>query len=107
MQRAGDAPLTSVGDLAGRAIHVRPSSSYWETLQRLSASVDGIEVVAADETLETEELIDAVARGEIPLTVSDSNILERHVTYRDDVQGSIVLASNSRRASSRKATSAG
>ena len=50
-------------------------------------------MVAADESLETEELIDAVARGEIALTVADSNILERLLTHRDDVQGSLVLAS--------------
>jgi membrane-bound lytic murein transglycosylase F len=88
VQPANALPITTRDALAGKAIHARRSSSYWTTLEQVA----GVRLVAVDEALETETIMDRVAKGDIPLTVADSNILERFLTYRDDVQGSLVLS---------------
>ncbi len=72
-----------VQDLAGAQVHVRPQSSYYETLRELELDV---EVVEAPQEMETEQLIGQVARGEIPLTVADGHILQVERTYRDDIE---------------------
>ncbi len=43
-------------------------------------------IQAADEDMETEELIAKVAEGEYDLTVADSHILDIELTWRDDVR---------------------
>lgn len=73
VQPPGEKPLKSVEELAGRSIHVRRSSSYRTTLEPLAAKI-GFTINDAAEDLETEELIAAVAAGDIPLTVADSAI---------------------------------
>ena len=88
VQPANSVPITSLDALAGKEIHARRSSSYWTTLKQVA----GVRLVAVDEGVETETIMDQVAKGDIPLTVADSNILERFLTYRDDVQGSLVLS---------------
>jgi membrane-bound lytic murein transglycosylase F len=87
VQPANTVAITNLDALAGKSIHVRRSSSYWTTLKRIA----GVRVVAVDENLETETIMDQVGRGDVPLTVADSNIVERFLTYRDDVQGKLVL----------------
>ena len=74
-------PLGDLEDLAGQEIHVRASSSHAESLERLNEDfarrgLESIEVHAADEQLETEDLIELVAVGALPLTVADSHIAE-------------------------------
>ncbi|MDF1564322.1 MAG: transporter substrate-binding domain-containing protein [Deltaproteobacteria bacterium] len=88
VEPAAAPPVTSKEALAGRTVHVRPSSSYHRTLKALGV---GVRLVAADETKETEELIDEVARGAIPLTVADSHILQTELTWRDDVRAGLNL----------------
>jgi membrane-bound lytic murein transglycosylase F len=92
VQPASATPITSIEGLAGQEIHVRRSSSYWRTLENLKGRAIGLKVVAADENLETESIIERVADGDIPLTVADSNILQRYLTYREDIQGSLMLS---------------
>ena len=58
--------LAKLGDLAGREIHVRRSSSYWASVEAVKARP-----VAVPEALEDEDLMDMVAAGLIPLTVVD------------------------------------
>jgi membrane-bound lytic murein transglycosylase F len=74
-----------LADLKGRTVHVRPSSSYAQTLARLQGTGVEVKVVPEDEELETETIIGRVASGEVPLTVADGNILDVELTYRDDV----------------------
>lgn len=92
VSRAGDDAPEDVGDLAGRTIHARKSSSYWTTLEGLRKE-SGIEfaLVAAPEDLETEEIIAKVASGEYDLTVADSPILDIELTWRDDVVAAFPL----------------
>jgi membrane-bound lytic murein transglycosylase MltF len=75
----GSPQLGALTDLAGREVHVRRSSSFFNSLTRLSdelvaAGGKPIKIRAADEILETEDLLELVASGNLPLTVADSHI---------------------------------
>ena len=68
--------IATLEDLAGQEISVRQSSSYFEHLQRLSASMEasGLEspqIKPADELLEAEDLLEVVNAGMIGMTVLD------------------------------------
>jgi membrane-bound lytic murein transglycosylase MltF len=73
------APLIkNIDDLAGKKIHVRRSSSYYESLIQLNASFkkagkSRMKLVLADETLEDEDLLEMVNAGLIPMIVMDSH----------------------------------
>jgi membrane-bound lytic murein transglycosylase MltF len=69
-------PLTTLDDLSGQEVWVRPSSSFRESLDRLNARLerDGkppVVIRAADETLETEDVLEMVAAGLYGITVAD------------------------------------
>ena len=71
--------LRSLRDLAGRKVMVRESSSYYESLMKLNGEfrkegLKPIKVIKADETLETEDILEMVNSGAVKITVSDSNI---------------------------------
>jgi len=68
--------IATLDDLAGLEITVRPSSSYFEHLQRLGATMEeaGVEaprIKHADELLEAEDLLEVVNAGMIGTTVLD------------------------------------
>lgn len=86
-----DDPISSPEQLNGRRVVVRRSSSYWQGLEALQQQGIGVELIPADEGLETEELIDQVASGEIDLTVADSHILDIELTWRSDVHAAFSL----------------
>jgi membrane-bound lytic murein transglycosylase MltF len=71
--------MSSVDDLAGREVHVRKSSSYYESLTRLNRALAGkrkepVRLVAVDEILETEDILELVNSGAIETTVADSHL---------------------------------
>ena len=71
-------PIKTIDDLAGKEIHTRRSSSYYESLFRLNASFkkagkSRMKLVLADETLEDEDLLEMVNAGLIPMIVMDSH----------------------------------
>ena len=71
-------PVKSLDDLAGKEIHVRPSSSYYESLMQLNKSFQQtgkpkMNLVAADEAFEDEDLLEMVNAGLIPMIVMDSH----------------------------------
>jgi membrane-bound lytic murein transglycosylase MltF len=74
-----DAPeIKSIADLGGREIHVRKSSSYYESLVQANIRLksDGkarIKIVEANENLEDEDLLEMLDAGLIPMTVIDSH----------------------------------
>ena len=73
--------LFSVDDLAGKTIHVRKSSSYYESLLRLNETFRKsgkpvIKLVLADEVFEDEDLLEMVNAGLVPMIVTDSPIAE-------------------------------
>lgn len=72
----GSPGLENLHDLAGQRVHVRPSSSYAESLETLNAvfygqGLEPAEVVPVDERLETEDVLEMVNAGVYPYTVVD------------------------------------
>jgi membrane-bound lytic murein transglycosylase MltF len=70
-----------VEDLAGQAVFVRKSSSYYESLvvlnQRFAAEHrPAVRIKEAPETLEDEDLIEMVNAGLMPLTVVDKHVAD-------------------------------
>ena len=47
VRRVGDTALRTPEDLEGRSVYVRPSSSYWKTLQELRDSGIDVKIVPA------------------------------------------------------------
>ncbi|MBW1775020.1 MAG: transglycosylase SLT domain-containing protein, partial [Deltaproteobacteria bacterium] len=71
--------ITTLEDLSGKEIYVRKSSSYFESLTRVNASFKKqgrppILVKTADEYLETEDILEMVNAGLVPMTVADSTL---------------------------------
>ena len=74
-------PVTRIDDLAGKRVHVRKSSSYYESLTKLNASFKKrgqpkMKLIAADEIFEDEDLLEMVNAGLIPMIVMDSHKAE-------------------------------
>jgi membrane-bound lytic murein transglycosylase MltF len=73
--------VASLDDLAGKEVVVRASSSYFESLKRLSDRLvaDGkapITITPADENLQDEDLLEMVNAGLYPLTVMDAHMAD-------------------------------
>jgi membrane-bound lytic murein transglycosylase MltF len=71
-------PLSDLDDLSGKTIHVRRSSSYWESLAALNATfesrgLDPIEVKPMEEYLQDEDLLEMVNAGMLPMAVVDGH----------------------------------
>jgi membrane-bound lytic murein transglycosylase MltF len=70
--------ITSLDDLSGKEVHARKSSSYYQSLHKLNERFEGegkstVKIVAADENLEDEDLLEMLNAGLIPLIVMDSH----------------------------------
>ena len=88
--------VNSIDDLAGREIHVRKSSSYYESLAGLNASLKkngkpAMKLMAAPESFEDEDLLEMVNAGLIPMIVMDShkahfwNQIFENIKVHDDI----------------------
>lgn len=71
--------IKGLEDLSGRKVFVRQSSSYYESLVSLNKKLSEkrlppVQIVKADENLETEDILELVNSGAIRITVSDSHI---------------------------------
>jgi membrane-bound lytic murein transglycosylase MltF len=76
---SNEPPVNSPEDLSGRKVHVRKSSSYYESLMTLNASLrkagkPPVEIVPANEPLEDEDLLEMVNAGLIPATIVDDHM---------------------------------
>jgi membrane-bound lytic murein transglycosylase MltF len=82
--------IASLDDLSGKEIHVRKSSSYYESLQKLNdrfqtEGKNSVKIVAANENLEDEDLLEMLNAGLIPLVVVDSHKAEFWVQIFDKI----------------------
>jgi membrane-bound lytic murein transglycosylase F len=77
--------IKSIKDLEGRAVHVRKGTSYEERLRTLKQGGLDIRIKAHRDVL-TEELIEAVAEGEIEVTIADSNVALLNRRYYPDIR---------------------
>jgi len=71
--------LSSLEDLAGREVWVRPTSSYYESLVALNQRFRGegrdtVVIRRADEHLETEDLLEMTNAGLIDITIADDHL---------------------------------
>ncbi len=91
--------LSSLDDLAGKEIHVRPSSSYFASLTRLNARfrLNGrpeMTLTPAAEHFEDEDLLEMVNAGLLPMAVVDSTKAEFWAQIFDDLTVHADLAVN-------------
>jgi membrane-bound lytic murein transglycosylase F len=77
---------TAMSELAGVAVHVRPSSSWATTLREL-----GAQVVPVDERLDDDEVAHLVGAQKLPLSVIDSDSLEVLRSYTDTIRPLLTL----------------
>ncbi|GAB4329781.1 MAG: transporter substrate-binding domain-containing protein [Bacteroidales bacterium] len=83
-----DSPL----ELAGKTVHVPERSAYVERLNNLSQEIGApVEVITHSGT-SVEELIRAVARGEIEFTVADEHIAKVNRRYYPEIDISVAVS---------------
>jgi len=87
----GAAPLTSLEDLSGREVHVRRSSSYYESLVELNARLKAagrkpVVIVPVDEQLEDEDVLEMMDVGLIPATLVDDYVARLWKEVLPDIQ---------------------
>jgi len=89
--------INKIEDLAGRRVFVRKSSSYYDSLSALNKKLQKsgrqqIQIIAADESLETEDILELVHAGLIDATVSDSHLADiwsggyQNIVVRENVK---------------------
>ncbi|QEP45157.1 lytic transglycosylase F [Ectothiorhodospiraceae bacterium BW-2] len=72
-------PPQSLQDLAGVPVMVRPSSSYFASLQQLNQTLRQqklapVQILPAGEEMETEQILELVNSGSLAYTVADSHL---------------------------------
>lgn len=82
--------ISSPEDLAGQSVHLRLSSSFAHSVEALNEKLaakklEPIRIVAVDEHLQTEDLLELVNAGVIPLTVADSHMAEFWARVHHDI----------------------
>ena len=78
-RRGGPSP-TDIGDLIGQPLWVNSGTSYEERLKELKSQYPDLSWLPVS-GYETEELLEMVWRGIIPLTIADSNIVAVNRRY--------------------------
>lgn len=78
---AGQPPLISLEDVAGRSIHVRRGGDHHASLLRLNDQLKKISrpparIVIADQSLTDEDLLDRVNEGTFPATLADDYVFD-------------------------------
>jgi membrane-bound lytic murein transglycosylase MltF len=91
----GQPPVRTPEDLSGRKVHVRRSSSYYSSLIALNAELKKsgqppVDIVAANEPLEDEDLLEMVNAGLMPATIVDNHLAELWRQVFDQIQVSDV-----------------
>ena len=85
------APVRILEELSGRSVHVRPSSSYYQSLLQLNQSLERAgetpaQLVTVDEHMEDEDLLEMVNAGLIPAIVVDSHKARFWAQILDGIQ---------------------
>ncbi len=89
--RGKDRYITSPADLTGRTVHVRKSSSFYESLMDLKKKGFDFEIVQLPDDMETEDIIDGLLDNRWDITVCDSNLLEMEIDKGRDVKAAFTL----------------
>jgi len=85
------APVSGPGDLSGRTISIRASSSFFEHMLILNDSLkragkDTIRIHAVEEHFEDEEILEMVNAGTYAMTVVDENLANLWGTILDSIR---------------------
>ena len=93
-RRAGIDLIDDVTGLPGHDVYVEKGSRYYYRMLNLNDEIGGgINIHAIDrDTLITEDLIEMVSDGTIPLTVIDSDIAKLNRTYYPNLDVSLALS---------------
>ena len=89
---SGDSLPEKIADLAGMAISVRRSSSYYQTLVKIQEQVPSLNIHTVPETLSIENLLEGVASGKYAATISDAHLWHALSGYYDTLVTPMVLA---------------
>lgn len=84
--RSDEDGISGFGDLAGRTVHVRASSSFRATLEAVADSIEGLEIVGLPDDIETEDILVGIDEGVYDVTMADSNLLEVEQAYGRDLK---------------------
>jgi membrane-bound lytic murein transglycosylase F len=76
--------------LEGKTVVVHQGSAYEDSLKALG--LGHLTLEAAPGAIDTEGVVYRVGRGELPLTVTDSNVFESIAAYNPDVQALFAVA---------------
>ncbi len=89
-----DSRISDVTQLVGRDVYVEKDSKYQHRLENLNNELGGgINIHPIDkDTLITEDLIEMVSDGTIPLTIVDSDIARINKTYYKDLDITLELS---------------
>lgn len=93
-KKSKEGNITDVTQLVGRDVYVEKDSKYQQRLSNLNDELGGgikIHPISRD-TLITEDLIEMVSKGTIPLTVVDSDIAGINKTYYNDLDISMDIS---------------
>lgn len=91
VQRKGTPLITSLAQLKGRRIAIRPETSYEETLDRMIKQHPGIHKVLLPGSLDTDQILDRLAQKKFDATIMDDNLVQQAQEYRDDIQPGLKL----------------
>ena len=86
--------IDDVTELIGKYIYVEKDSKYYARLENLNEEIGGgirIQVYEAD-SIVTRDLIEMVARGDIPYTISDNDIALLEKTYYPNIDVDLVVS---------------
>lgn len=83
VQKAGDDKITDVTQLVGREVDVQEDSKYYYRMMNLNDELGGgIEIKALKrDTVSDDDLLSMVYKGEIPMTVVDSDVAEAALSF--------------------------
>jgi len=86
--------ITDVTELVGREVYVEAASKYLQRISNLNNELGGGIIIHTvdNDTLITEDLIDMVSEGKIPLTVVDSDIARINKTYYPNLDINLALS---------------
>ncbi|MCF8041657.1 MAG: lytic transglycosylase F [Desulfarculaceae bacterium] len=77
----GAPAIKKLSGLSGKTVYVRRSSSYYGSLKKLNRQfkqkgIKPVKIDLADENLETEDILEMVNAGLVPITVADSHLAD-------------------------------
>ena len=84
--RKSDVTVKNPADLKGRTIVARKSSAFWQTAKRLKKQYPGIMTQEAPEHLDTEQILDGVARNRFDVSLADSDLMRTVLAYHSDLR---------------------